>query len=252
MSWTRLDDLWTEHMETRELSLSARWHYLCLVQRCSRLDLRDGAMRRKDARRVSDVDDPEAALAELLAAGLLTADGGDVTVVDILDHLPTEAALARKEANRERQQRHWARERAHAAEDHSLCVTGGKCEAVNGPAWDITRDVAPTVTRDIGTGQDGPGQGSSTPVTPRTRTDRAVVSLSGRTKSVNSSPGECLCRMTPCACAYVLTLRPDGTNAALRDTALAMRRIAGGHRPGCPCPRCWSARAATWGRAWTA
>ncbi|MGW9762510.1 hypothetical protein [Micrococcus aloeverae] len=163
MSWTRLDDLWAEQMEARELSLSARWHYLCLIQRCSRIGLREGTLRRKDALRVSDVDDPEVVLTELLAAELLTADGDSVTVVNVLDHLPTEAALAKKEHDRERQRRHRERERAHEAGDHALCVPGGKCKVVNGSPQDVTRDVTPTVTRDVGTGQDGPGQESSAP-----------------------------------------------------------------------------------------
>lgn len=48
-------------MERRELSPAARWDYLALIQRCSRLHIRDGVMRRVDARRASDVDNPEAA-----------------------------------------------------------------------------------------------------------------------------------------------------------------------------------------------
>lgn len=61
-----------------------------------------------------------------------------------------------------------------------------------------------------------------------------------------------VCKLAPCACAYTATLRPDGSNQALRNVALAHHRAPGTHRPGCPCTRCWSARAATWGRAWTA
>lgn len=154
MSWTRLDDLWTERMEGLELSLAARWHYLALIQRCSRLDLRDGAVRRVDARRASDVDDPAAALTELVAAGLLTDDGTTVTVVNVLDHLPTEASLKRTRQNRERQRR----SRAHRNGDHSLCQPDGGCEALGGAPAGVTRDVTAHVTRDVGTGRDGTGQ----------------------------------------------------------------------------------------------
>lgn len=49
-----------------------------------------------------------------------------MTVVGILEHLPTEAALVQTEKNRERQQWYRERERAHAAGDHSLRVPGGQ------------------------------------------------------------------------------------------------------------------------------
>ena len=83
-----------------------------------------------------------------------------MTVVGILEHLPTEATLVQTEKNRERQQRYRERERAHAAGDDSLRVPegGGKCEAVNGCAQDVTRDVTATVTRDVGTGRAGTGK----------------------------------------------------------------------------------------------
>lgn len=154
MSWTRLDDLWGERLEALGLSLAARWQYVMLIQRCSRLELRDGSVRRGDARRASDVDDPDATLTELTGAGLLRDDGDTVTVVNILEHIPTEAQLAKKEADRERQQRN----RAHKKGDHSLCVPGGHCDVANGKPSVVTRDVTATVTRDVGTGRDGTGQ----------------------------------------------------------------------------------------------
>ena len=77
-----------------------------------------------------------------------------MTVVHILEHLPTESQLARKEADRERQQRN----RAHRRGDHSLCVPGGHCDVANGEPPVVTRDVTANVTRDVGTGQDGTGQ----------------------------------------------------------------------------------------------
>lgn len=48
-----------------------------------------------------------------------------MTVVGILEHLPTEATLVQTEKNRERQQWYRERERAHAAGDHSLRVPRG-------------------------------------------------------------------------------------------------------------------------------
>lgn len=62
----------------------------------------------------------------------------------------------------------------------------------------------------------------------------------------HSSTPECRCRLEPCACAYIGSLRPGGPNARLREVALAQKSAPGPHWPACPCPRCWSARAATW------
>lgn len=67
----------------------------------------------------------------------------------------------------------------------------------------------------------------------------------------SSSRTDCRCKLSPCACAYVITLRLGGVNAGLRNTALAAARTPGEHRRACPCPRCWSARASTWGSLWT-
>lgn len=153
MSWTKLDDLWTERVEALGLTLAARWHYLALIQRCSRLGVRDGTIRRVDARRASDVEDPGEALAELTRAGLLRNDGSTVTVVNIAEHIPSEAQLAKTAADRERQQRH----RAHKKGDHSLCDPRN-CDVLRGGAPSVTRDVTPPVTRDVGTGRDGTGQ----------------------------------------------------------------------------------------------
>lgn len=62
MSWTRLDDGWGNKIRSMDLSFPARWHYLELIQWCSRNRLYDGRVRTVDARIASDVDDPFAAL----------------------------------------------------------------------------------------------------------------------------------------------------------------------------------------------
>lgn len=77
-----------------------------------------------------------------------------MTVVNIAEHIPTEAQLAKKEADRERQQRN----RAHKGGGHSHCLPRGTCPVANGESPAVTRDVTPTVTRDVGTGQDRTGQ----------------------------------------------------------------------------------------------
>lgn len=156
MSWTRLDDAWTDMPELAVLDLAARWHYLALIQFCSRTERIDGVMKRADARRCSDVDDPGTALAALLSAGLLAAlPGNDVKVVRIADHIPPPSVRKASEAAKLRKRR----ERAHKAGDHSSCLPENCDQAPGSPPVDpVTGEVTVDVTRDIGTGRDGTGQ----------------------------------------------------------------------------------------------
>lgn len=150
MSWTRLDDLWTERADIGELTHATRWHLLAMIQRCSRSDLRNGILRTVDARRCSDHPDPAAALAELMAAGLIerTSDTA-VRVVGIDAYLPSDATRQRTENNRLYQQR----SRAHRAGNHRLCLPD-KCPdaVVSAP---VSADVSMQVSDDVGTGRDG-------------------------------------------------------------------------------------------------
>lgn len=36
MSWTRLDDRWCDDEVFEDMDYEARWHYLCMIQYCSR------------------------------------------------------------------------------------------------------------------------------------------------------------------------------------------------------------------------
>ncbi|NLF16745.1 MAG: hypothetical protein GX595_05750, partial [Lentisphaerae bacterium] len=71
MTWTRLDDAWTDLPVLADLSLAARWHYLCLIQFCSRSGNYDGKIRVVDALRCSDVPEPRQAMNDLHRAGVL-------------------------------------------------------------------------------------------------------------------------------------------------------------------------------------
>ncbi|MGV9794429.1 hypothetical protein [Gordonia sp. NPDC003422] len=143
----RTDDGWTDWPELADLSLAARWHYLAVVHTCSRTKKYDGVLRRVDALRASDVDDPAAALAELAAAGLVTDSGSHIAVVRIDQHVPPPHLRddERKTAQRDRKRR----ERSHKAGEHYYCDPE-TCDV----ASDVTRDSP----RDIGTGQDGQGR----------------------------------------------------------------------------------------------
>lgn len=76
MTWTRLDDGWTDQQVFDAIPYEIRWHYLSMIQFCSRTARYDGIVREEDARRCSDVSDPDIANTTLVAAGLLAKVAG--------------------------------------------------------------------------------------------------------------------------------------------------------------------------------
>ena len=142
MTWTRLDDQWTERPDLATLDHATRWHYLSMIVFCSRTGRLDGVLRLADARRCSDVDDPDQAHRYLIAVGLVEQRGGLLAIPAIHEHVPPPSVRNKAEQDKMRKRR----QRAHKADDHSLCIPG-HCPnaAVTG---DVTRDM-----RD-GTGQD--------------------------------------------------------------------------------------------------
>ncbi len=148
MTWTRLDDGWSDNPLLEQLTYETRWHYLCLIQFCSRTSRYDGLVRPADARRCSDVANPAVAVTDLVNVGLLALVDGAVQVVQIEQHVPPPHLRdeKRKADQRERKQRG----RLHKAGDHTYCLPES-CEQMFSP-------VTSEVTRDVGTGQDGTGQ----------------------------------------------------------------------------------------------
>jgi len=119
MPWTRLDDGWTEQSVLADLSFEARWHYLCMIQFCSRTKHFDGFIRAVDAMRCSDVTDPEKSLRELIDVGLIVADQRGYMVHRMEeDHAPPVWVRNRTESNKLAKRR----QRSHEAGDHSLCL----------------------------------------------------------------------------------------------------------------------------------
>lgn len=145
MSWTRLDDLWTEKIALTGIGFEARWHYLALIQFCSRTERWDGTIPRRQSLRVSDVEDPEAANHALHQVELINYVGTDsVRVVHIDNHIPPEYM---RDPNRKAQQNERKkRQRLHEKGDHSTCLPENCPDA----------HVTSRVTRDTGTGQDRP------------------------------------------------------------------------------------------------
>lgn len=180
MTWTRLDDTWTDLPELADLPHDERWHYLCMIQFCSRTLRYDGVLKVADARRCSDVDNPDEALDHLAAVGLVHRQAdGRVKVAKIDEHIPPPSVRENSEKSKVRMQRM----RAHKNGDHSLCLPE-RCEHVDldKATGEITTTSQPpvtaSVTRNTGTGQDGTGQalsrgkGSNESVT-RNRTDHS-------------------------------------------------------------------------------
>lgn len=147
MTWTRLDDRWSELPVFEEMSFEDRWHYLAMIQRCSRAEAYDGVIRAVDARRCSDHPDPASAIARLVNAQLVEiVAGGKYRIVHIGDHTPPPSVRKKTEADRLRQRR----KRAHDNDDHHLCSVEADCR--------VTATVTRDKERDVRTGQDRPGR----------------------------------------------------------------------------------------------
>lgn len=148
MSWTRYDDLFTERPEFDGLSYEARWHYIALVQMCSRARRWDGELPLVRARRASDVPDPDRCHDELEVAGLVTRNesrGYAVTIVNADEYLPPKSIRE----NAERSKLRMRRKRAHDRGDHGLCLPEN-CASAPAENGDT-----PNVTSNPGTGRDG-------------------------------------------------------------------------------------------------
>lgn len=150
MSWTKLSDDFTDRADLAGLDPADRWHYLAMIQLCSRGEHLTGELRAVDARRASDHEDPAAAVQRIAAAGLLEVTGTTVRVVEIDEHIPPPSVRMKADADKRRKRR----ERAHKAGDHHLCLSDHCTSAAPLSSRPEPRDV----TRDPGTGRDGTGR----------------------------------------------------------------------------------------------
>ena len=157
MTWTRLDDAFTDDQRLADLDHTDRWHYLAMIQFCSRTQKYDGILRAADARRCSDHPDPNGALFRITGAGLITKLDAGYRINQIDDHIPPPSVRQSSERARIRKQR----ERRHKEGDHSMCLPencAGAPPDGGGPGGGVTPNVTRDVTRDTGTGQDRTGQ----------------------------------------------------------------------------------------------
>lgn len=104
MSWTSYGDDFTGRPCWDGVDHATRWHYLALVERCTRDRRWDGLLPLQAALRCSDVPDPEKALATLEFLGMVTVQSEVVAVTFIEEHIPPpqsrpDVLLPRKRAN---------------------------------------------------------------------------------------------------------------------------------------------------------
>ncbi len=144
MTWTRLDDGFTDRPIFEDLSYEARWHYLAMVSFCSRTSRYDGFIRASDARRCSDVPDPANALMMLSNHGLIAIADGGYVLSFIDEHVPP--PHLRDEKRKQDQRDRKRRERQHKKDDHTYC---------SHPPEDQSRVTSPVTSGRDGTGQDG-------------------------------------------------------------------------------------------------
>ena len=139
VSWTRYDDLFTERPEFDGLSFEARWHYVALIQACSRARRWNGQLPVVRARRASDVPDPDQCHEDLSAAGLVKIDDETIGLPYAVEHLPPKSIRNNAAASKVRMRR----KRQHDAGNHSDCLPRNCPHAVTAH-----------VTRNTGTGRD--------------------------------------------------------------------------------------------------
>ena len=150
MTWSRFDDGWSDREDLADVSFEARWHLFALISFCSRTHRYDGRIRTADARRASDVPDPKGAAAELVAAGHLRVVEGGVELVHIKEHVPPPSM--RDERRKSGQNRRKRDERKRKGKTPAAAPDPSEVPVERDNAREVTKDV----TRDTGTGRDGP------------------------------------------------------------------------------------------------
>lgn len=175
MTWTRIDDDWTDMPVLAELSFEDRWHYLAMIQFCSRTQKYDGILRIADARRCSDHSNPQQAISNLMDRGLVAAEGEGVKVCHIDDHIPPPSVRANSAESKVRMQRH----RNHKNGVHKDCLPE---HCGNAPKPMEGSNVTGHVTRNTSTVQDGTDTATDTGIS----LDETTL-LTGEAQTVSDS-----------------------------------------------------------------
>ncbi|MDP1879091.1 MAG: hypothetical protein Q8M17_16200 [Actinomycetota bacterium] len=131
MSYALLSDDLMLRLEAAGISRDARLLHVEAIVYCATA-LTDGELRIRLAR-ISDSPDPDAAAAELVAAGLWERAADGFVVVGYLDQQRSRERVERdREANRKRQDDYRERGRLHASGDHSICTKSCPSKGRNG------------------------------------------------------------------------------------------------------------------------
>lgn len=164
MTWTRLGDNFYDRPDLGRVSRSARLLFVEMLVYCNR-ELLDGAFPRHMLRRVSDAEDVDELLAELVTAGTVTPTDEGVLQVDWSDQEPAELVRARQGRQADKQRRYRLRKELHAAGDHSKCdsrfckgVTGNATGNETGDVTGLVTLSRPVPSRPEGTGDRDAGE----------------------------------------------------------------------------------------------
>jgi hypothetical protein len=152
VTWVKIDDGLPESdvFERGKAGVLGGWMHIAALAYCNRT-LNDGVFPRSRARRLIDIDDPDAVIDALIEHGLwrATPDG-----VEIVDYLKNQPSRARVEADREAWKRRQARSRQgrESRRDTSRDTKRDPTSPVPVPRTGTVRRVAGaprlTVTRD--------------------------------------------------------------------------------------------------------
>lgn len=136
-TWVSFDGGYTREKVWDEVPYSARWHYHAMVEECVNGRRWDGVLPRAKALRCSDVPEPDADLAALVTAVLVTDDGPTVRIIYIDQHIPPEGQraenlLPRKKAN----QQEYRRRKCERGEHDRHCPKGCPARTIRGGSPD--------------------------------------------------------------------------------------------------------------------
>ncbi len=173
MTWTKLGDDFTDRPEMFEVSRSARLLLVEMYVWSNRM-LRDGRVPVNVLRRISDSDDTDVDVKELVGVGLVDRVDDGALQLDWSDQDDAAEVKARKEYRADTQKRYRQRKARHDRGDHGACdnrycksatgrVTGNATSNGDGhvSGYETPSRPVPSRPKDRGQGQDGAVAGSA-------------------------------------------------------------------------------------------
>lgn len=144
MTWTKLSDSFTDEPAILAVSRSARYLHVEALVWCNRM-LTDGLVPRGAIRRMTDAEDIEGDIEQLVAAGLWIETGAG-WAVDWTDQPAADDIKAERARRADAQRAYRERKAKHAAGDHSACDPR-HCPALATDS--VTHNVARHVTPNV-------------------------------------------------------------------------------------------------------